>query len=70
MDYKLMDISEVIKSIGKEKKIVAVVLENIRGLADKGVYDIDYLKIKTVASLLAEKNVVFFEKKEEANVWK
>ena len=63
MDYKMINTSEVIKSIGTDKEILVCVLEEIPGLVNGGIYDFSHLKIRTVASLLAEKNVVFFEKK-------
>lgn len=62
MDYKVISKSEVIKSLGKNKTILACVLEESPYLK-KVVVDLEYLTIKGVANLLAEKNVVFYEKK-------
>lgn len=62
MDYKLISKSEVIKSLGKDKTIRACVLEESPYFKEV-VIQLEHLSIKGVANLLAEKNVVFYEKK-------
>lgn len=62
MDYKLISKSEVIKSLGKNKTIRACVLEE-SPYFNKKVVDLEFLSIKEIANILAEKNVVFYVKK-------
>jgi hypothetical protein len=62
MDYRLISKSEVIRSLGKDKTIRACILEESPYFKEV-VIKLDHLNIKSVANLLAEKNVVFFEKK-------
>ena len=62
MDYRVIDKSEILSRIGKNENILACTLENIGDLP-AGVHRLDYLRVKTVANLIAEKNVVFYEKK-------
>lgn len=61
MDYKLISRSEVIRSLGQKKIIKACILEESPYLKSV-VIDLEYLTIKGIANVLAEKNVVFFEK--------
>ena len=61
MDYKLISRSEVIRSLGQKKIIKACILEE-SPYFKKVVVDLEYLTIKGIANLLAEKNVVFYEK--------
>lgn len=61
MDYKLISRSEVIRSLGQKKIIKACILEESPYLKSV-VIDLEYLTIKGIANVLAEKNVVFYEK--------
>ena len=63
MDYKLISKSEVIESLGQKKTIKACILEE-SPYFKKVVIELEHLSIKGIANLLAEKNVVFYEKKE------
>ena len=62
MDYKLISKSGVIKSLGQDKTIRACVLEE-SPYFNEVVFKLEHLSIKEIANLLAEKNVVFYEKK-------
>ncbi len=62
MDYKLISRSDVIKSLGQKKIIKACILEESPYLKSV-VIELEHLTIKGIANLLAEKNVVFYEKK-------